>query len=127
MQKDFERWNSLKIKLNESRDKVFYAPREIWFCSIGVNVGAETDGKNEKFTRPVLVFKIFSEEMFLGIPITSKLRIGRPYYQFKIGENQNNAVLTQIRVLSRNRLERKIGTMSEHDFDQLRTQLIRLL
>lgn len=127
MQKDFDKWNALKTKLNDGKSTVFYSPREIWYCSIGLNVGVEADGKDEKFLRPVLVYKIFSEEMFLGIPITSRPHSGKAYYKFKIGNGENNAVLTQLRVMSRNRLERKITMMAEEDFEKLRVRLIRLL
>jgi hypothetical protein len=46
MEKDFWKWHSLK---SEIEGHVFVSPfyeREIWWCSIGANVGAEEDGKN---------------------------------------------------------------------------------
>jgi hypothetical protein len=43
MEKDFDQWNSLKKQLNEN-ERIFYAhPREIWWCSLGINIGAEID------------------------------------------------------------------------------------
>ena len=42
--------------------------KDIWWVSVGVNVGFEEDGKNDNFVRPVLVLKKFNNDMFLGIP-----------------------------------------------------------
>lgn len=127
MQKDFPNWNALKIKLNDNKQKVFWHPREIWICSIGANVGSEEDGKNENFARPVLIFKAFNENMFWGIPITSKSHTGKSYFRFKHADKDNEAILSQMRILSPKRLGRKVGVMSEDDFARLRNQLIRLL
>jgi hypothetical protein len=33
----------------------FYHKREIWWCSLGVNVGFEQDGTGTNYDRPVLV------------------------------------------------------------------------
>jgi mRNA interferase MazF len=63
----------------ESHYKVSPPPlfkeRDIWWVSIGVNVGFEEDGKHEKFLRPVLILKKFNKELFLGIPNSDKIQL----------------------------------------------------
>ena len=48
--------------------------RDIWWCSIGVNIGDEIDGKNELFHRPVLILKKFSSELCLVAPTSAMAR-----------------------------------------------------
>lgn len=102
-------------------------PREIWICSIGINIGSETDGKNMKYARPILVFKVFNSEMFWGIPLTTKYHTGKFYYNFNLGGVDNTAMLSQMRPLSAKRLDRKITTMPRSMFKKLRTKFIGLL
>ena len=47
MQKDFDKWNSLKKIFEKENRELFAHPREVWWCSLGVNLGAEIDGKND--------------------------------------------------------------------------------
>ena len=59
MEKDFDKWNSEKKLVDKktvNRDLFFYA-REIWWCSAGLNIGVEADGKNENYERPFLIIK----------------------------------------------------------------------
>ncbi len=49
------------------------------WCGFGENVGIEINGKNDLFSRPVLVFKKFSQYGFLGIPLTSQPHEGTRY------------------------------------------------
>lgn len=46
MQKDFDQWNSEKKGLEISGpESLQFHEREIWWCSIGINLGDEHDGK----------------------------------------------------------------------------------
>ncbi len=78
MQKDFNTWNKKKKVLDDNKIKYsfFYHEREIWWTSIGLNIGVETDGKNDSFERPVLIIKKFNKDMFWGIPLTSHKKEG---------------------------------------------------
>ena len=54
--KDFSGWIVLKEKLHKTRRR----PRtvsegDIWWCTVGENVGVEINGKGHLFARPVLV------------------------------------------------------------------------
>ena len=74
--KEFDRWNEKKKHANnkENDRNLFIHEREVWWCSLGVNIGVEIDGKNNDFERPVLLIKKFNGMMFWGIPLTSKTK-----------------------------------------------------
>jgi hypothetical protein len=42
-----------KQKLNEIEFNSYAHERDVWWCSLGVNVGVEADGKHGNFERPV--------------------------------------------------------------------------
>jgi len=120
MQKDFELWNKRKQTLDKikSRYNFFYDVREVWWCSVGVNVGVETDGKNEHFERPVLVIKKFNGDMFWGVPLTSKEKLGAHYLKVSHSNGFSWVMLSQIRVFSTKRMLRKLGVITEDRFKQ---------
>jgi hypothetical protein len=66
MQKDFDKWHNKKKKLDKNKIdyNFFYHEREIWWSSIGLNIGVETNGKSDHFERPVLIVKKFNKDMF---------------------------------------------------------------
>ena len=73
--KDYKNWHTSKIRLEreqfEEKKKPKFSERDIWWCSLGENVGYEQDGKHENFERPILILRKFSQDMFLGAPLTS--------------------------------------------------------
>ena len=117
--KNFDEWNDVKKSIDSkdiNRD-LFYHAREVWWCSLGQNVGAEADGKNEFFERPVLIIKKFNSEMVLAIPMTSKEKIGKYFLKVSHDKGDSYANLSQLKVISTKRLQRKIGMINEGDFN----------
>jgi len=122
MKKDFDEWNNLKKKIDEKQDSVnfYFHEREIWWCSIGINVGIETNGKNEDFERPVLILKVFNRNMIWYLPTTSSIRQSKFYYVFRINDMYKSINITQIKTIDSKRLIRKIGIVEEGDFNKIR-------
>src|SRR5262249_25693949 len=83
MKKNFDGWNEHKKQIHDSGERPFYHAREIWWCSVGVNVGNELDGTGHDHDRPVLVLRVFNAETFFGVALIGHLRTGR--YYFPIG------------------------------------------
>ncbi|HBM45364.1 MAG: 2,4-dihydroxyhept-2-ene-1,7-dioic acid aldolase [Parcubacteria group bacterium GW2011_GWF2_38_76] len=73
-QKNYKDWHVLKSEIENVGQEKKFREREIWWCSLGENIGFEQDGKNEKFERPVLILRKFNCGMFFGIPLTSQKR-----------------------------------------------------
>ena len=46
MQKDFPGWHRQKEQLHAQHHTPTFQEREIWWCSVGVNIGHEMDGKH---------------------------------------------------------------------------------
>ncbi len=64
MKKDFEKWHKVKSRTQERCSPPSFEEREIWWCSIGANVGVEEDGKSTLFSRPVLIIRKFNAMIF---------------------------------------------------------------
>lgn len=121
--KDFDTWNGLKKELNDTSLKRNPHIGEIWWCSIGVNVGSEEDGKNDLFERPILIIKKFSREMVWVLPVTSSMK-DSPYYFNLHGQS---AVLSQLRMISSKRLNRYSRNIAPEELDGIVDYLISFL
>ena len=97
MQKDFDKWNSLKRHLEIAgwSSQPFHE-RDVWWCSLGVNLGDEEDGKNNLFERPVLVLKKFNNRLAWVIPMTSKHKISPYYFLMENPTRTDSAILSAI-------------------------------
>ena len=120
MEKDFQKWHNKKKEIHESDELPYFYEREIWWCSLGVNVGYEQDGKHENFERPVLLLKKFNQHVLWAVPLTSKQKNGKYYYSFEFGKETSVAILSQLRLISSKRLLRKIGMISADDYAKIK-------
>jgi len=120
MDQDFNRWNELKKKIN-IRNPIYVSERDIWFCSVGLNVGSEQSGKHEFFERPVLVIKKVTVNTFIGVPLTSNKKKGSWYVE--IGSTSSSAIISQIKLFDTRRLARKITVISIEEFENIKDKL----
>ena len=113
MDKDFTRWHVTKQRIQDNAIRGFYREGEVCWCALGLNIGVETDGKGKSYTRPVLILKAFGQNAFLGIPVTSKIKTGKFYYDLNLGDGvPRQAMLSQIRFMDAKRLNRKITAIA---------------
>ena len=62
VQKNYKAWNILKTNINSVPNApLAYKERDVWWVSLGHNIGDEEDGKGNSFSRPVLIVKGFSK------------------------------------------------------------------
>jgi mRNA interferase MazF len=128
MEKDFDIWNEKKKAINRDLSRIFCHPREIWWCSLGVNIGFEQDGTGEHFDRPVVVIKSFSRNVFWGVALTSKQKDGAFYFSVGLVEGREaSVILSQVRLIDTKRLIRKGGVVDEKTFEELKSALQRTL
>ena len=128
--KDFNRWNERKKAVNKRTlaTDFFFLEREIWWATLGVNIGSEIDGKNQDFDRPVLILKKFSEKMLWILPITSYIGSnGEIFHAMQHSKITGSIPLPQLRVISANRLIKLSHRMSELEFIEVRKKIISLL
>jgi mRNA interferase MazF len=131
MAKDFRGWHSLKQTIDgiHRQRPIGYKERDVWWLSVGHNVGCEEDGKNLDFSRPVLVVKKFNDAMFWGIPLTSRQKTGSFYCSFLVSGTDvtNTALLSQLRVFDTKRFIKKMGMVNKQDFNTVKTKLTDFL
>lgn len=120
MEKDFDGWNVLKKKI-DSRNPIYVSERDVWFCSVGLNVGSEQCGKHELFERPVLVIKKVTSNTFIGVPLTSNKKKGTWYVE--IESTSSSAIISQIKLFDTRRLARKINVISIEEFEIVKNKL----
>lgn len=124
----FVQWTRLKFKIHTGDEIEFYfREREIWWCSLGANIGREQDGKHENFERPVLVLKKFNRSILWIIPQTSKNKIGKFYYQTNYKGVTYTFLLSQLRIMSSKRLTRKIRTLPGKEFEEIKSKIKNFL
>ena len=128
MKKPFPEWNTEKQSLEYStRNIPRVHEREIWWCSVGINIGDEQDGKHEKFERPILILKKFNASIVWAIPMTSKYKAGDYYQSISYGGETSTLILSQMRLISTKRLRRFIGKVSTGQFTMIRSKIKALL
>ena len=88
---------------------------EIIWCRFGINIGNENIGKGKYYRRPVLVLRKFTQDVFLGIPLTRKEKKGDWYHEIVHGDLKNFLILNQAKTLDRKRLENKMYEISEKE------------
>ena len=126
--KDFDTWNKEKKELeNIGHDTLSFHEREIWWCSIGLNVGDEQDGKNELFERPILILKKFNNRIAWVLPMSTKEKDGIYYYSLTHNEKVFTVILSQLRLISVKRFRRFIRKISPNQFKIIKNKLIGLI
>lgn len=123
--KDFSAWNGKKTSIhNSSSQRAYFHEREIWWCSLGANIGYEQDGKGQYFARPVVVVKKFNKELFWALPLTTKPKNGKYYFVLDLGDGmERRVILSQLRLIDAKRLRDKVATVPQDQFQALKRRL----
>ncbi len=127
MQKDFDQWNRQKKSTHGRQLRAPFKEGDVWWCSLGANVGDEQDGKGRFFSRPVLIFKKFNRHIFLGLPLSTVLKQNRFYHPLHFKGIDQCVVLSQLRLLDAKRLENRMGNLPSHEFENVKGKLKHLL
>lgn len=118
--KDFHDWNKKKIKIDENRTFNHPKEKEIWWCSVGVNIGCEVYGKGLDYTRPVLVINAEGSESFIGIPLTSNIKNKKYSCIIKTDDDVLHTVLVyQIRSFDKRRLMERKYALSNEEYSKI--------
>ena len=125
--KDFDMWNVLKKNIHEKEFNQYVHEREVWWCSMGLNVGSEQDGRNELFERPVLVLKKFNRHLLLILPITSKIKDNEYYVKFIHDKKTYSVITSQLKVISTKRLKDKMYTMNKDTYIIIQEALRKMI
>jgi mRNA-degrading endonuclease toxin of MazEF toxin-antitoxin module len=133
----FDAWNAekknIQHKINQEKPlteeekrkkRVYINEREVWYISLGQNLGSESHGK-KYFRRPVLVIKKVGS-MFFVVPMTTKGKENIFHHEvqsvtYNLNEYSNipeisRVQLSQARIVDKARFLERIATLSEDDF-----------
>jgi len=129
MIKEFDLWNTEK-KIVDSKlvnRSLFFHEREIWWCSAGLNIGVEANGKNENFERPMMIIRKFNTDMVWVLPLTTKGKQDNYHYKIESETIKSLVILSQVKTISTKRLIRKVGSVSETDFIEVISRFKKIL
>ena len=132
-------WFNLKKKLislffqkpSEYQRMPFCKTGDMYYAYLGVNIGNEIDKK-----RPVLVYqsrKMLTSHLVLVIPITSKIKNGIFHVLFETNDiigkkiDPGTMLIDQMRIISKQRLENKIGVISKEKIMQVKGVVQKIL
>ena len=123
--KKYDKWNEVKKDIVIKNKNLTFKVREIYWLSVGQNIGYEIYGKGDEYLRPVLILRKFSKESFLGIPLTSVSKDDMFHFEFTPIDKVkiNYAILSQIKLFSAKRIKSKMGKISQDDFKSLKEKL----
>ncbi len=119
--KRFLEWIGLKEKLDSIIHKAPYVSEgEIWWASIGENVGAEINGKSLDFSRPIVIFRKLAHGFYFVVPLTTQIRNGSWYVNFMEKDKLVCACLHQVRTIDYRRLRNRLGELDMDDFEKIK-------
>lgn len=125
--KKFLEWIGLKEKLDSNPQQIPHVSEgQIWWASLGENIGFEINGKSKLFTRPVLIFKKLSKEFYLVVPLTTRDHTGSWYVTYTHSGKSITACLQQIRSIDYRRLSSKLGVLDDSDFEKIKSGFKKL-
>lgn len=127
MEKDFDKWNSKKKEIENLSVKFLFKTGDIWWCSVGLNIKAESCGKGENYQRPVLILRKLSGGSFIGIPLSTQKKEGTWFCEITVHGEKRYALLYQIRMFSSNRFQRRLASLDDADFKKVKEKLEELL
>jgi mRNA interferase MazF len=117
-------WYRLKQVLWNKKSKIVFKQGDIWWCSLGMNLGEEMYGKGREFRRPVLVFRKFTSNSFLGLPLTKQEKQGTWYVEISVHGEKRWVMLNQARILDKKRLTNRIVALDRKDFDKVKEKYL---
>ncbi|MDD5377278.1 MAG: type II toxin-antitoxin system PemK/MazF family toxin [Candidatus Gracilibacteria bacterium] len=132
----FDEWNGEKKQIHMIDPDGFYVnEREIWYVKLGMNVGNESNGKQD-FRRPVLVVKKVGN-LFFVVPMTTKGKDSKFYHTLQKNEyiehyrdqipEVSRAQLSQVRIMDKRRFLDRIGYVHKEEFAEIKKKLRELL
>ncbi len=126
--KRFLEWIGLKQNLDALHFKPPYVNEgDIWWVSIGENVGSEISGKSKLFSRPMVILKKLSHGFYFAIPTSTSDKKGSWYVSFRQKGKDMNACLHQARSVDHRRLSNKLGRLDEEDYAKVKKAFLNLL
>jgi mRNA-degrading endonuclease toxin of MazEF toxin-antitoxin module len=112
----FDEWNDEKQRIDgKTSHPPFVSVGDIWWISIGKNVGTEINGKSNRYTRPAVILRKLKHDFYLIAPTTSQSKHGSWYVSVRHGNTTMSVCLHQIRTIDYRRVWSRIGTLADDE------------
>ncbi len=119
--KRFLEWITLKAELHYQNQKPPHVSEgDIWWASLGENIGREINGKDGLFARPVLIYKKLSHDYYFVIPFTSRNHVGYWFVPYSYRGKEMTVSLHQARSIDHRRISNKFGEMDIENFIRIK-------
>ncbi|MFH1947053.1 MAG: type II toxin-antitoxin system PemK/MazF family toxin [Candidatus Magasanikbacteria bacterium] len=123
----FIEWVKIKIRINFLEKAFYFSEGQIWWASVGQNVGIEQNGKNAGFERSILILKKFNNEQFWSLPLSTKVKKNKYNYIFKKEGKEFCISLSQIRVMDKKRLLRLMEILPNDNLLEIKILIKKFL
>ncbi len=130
MNKDFDKWNELKKKVDAEIIEPNRFPKEgeVWMSVVGQNIGFEQNGSGDNFSRPILIIKKFNNHMFWSLALSTKQKKFDFYFNYTDPNgNKVSVILAQLKLTSVKRLKRKIYDLSTDQLEEVKCKIKNFL
>lgn len=127
MDQEYDNWNIVKKELSKKEEKFFFKEGDIWWVSLGKNLGTESYGKGGIFRRPVLIIKKLNSNSCIVLPLTSKNKSGTWFTEITFQDKVKTVLLYQIKMINTKRFQRRLGVLDDNDFNKVKEKLKFLL
>ena len=114
------KWLKTKTRIQTQLNRPFYDEGSVWWCNLGYNVGDEENGKGEDFLRPVIVIRKFNKNICLVVPLSTKLKDNKYYYQIEFATITQSALISQIRTIDTKRFIKRKGQLTQNELKLLK-------
>lgn len=119
-------WADVKAGLNTTSDERIFSEGDVYWAAVGENIGVEINGKNSRYSRPVVILRKLSPKGFIGVPLTSRGHSGSWYIPFEFQGRAEYACVHQMRSMSTKRLYERMGRLSDEDLRRIRIGALSL-
>ena len=128
MKKEFDKWNEIKKQVDGRGLPRFYHPREVWWCSLGVNIGFEQDGTSSQYQRPVLIIRAFNRHVCLIVPLTTSAKKNKYHVSLGMIEDKEAfAIISQLRLIDTKRFTDRLVVIDKKIFEQIKNTVRSLI
>lgn len=125
----YNQWNTKKQALHNSdrTEVIYFKEGDIWWVSLGYNIGSESYGKGEDFKRPVLIVKKLSTDLCIVVPITTKPKSGSWFVEISVHKEARWCMLQHTRSLHKKRFWTKLCELDSLEVKKVKEKLKLLL
>ena len=124
---DYITFETIPILDDSKINRPSFKEQEIWWCSFGHNISDEENGKGDNFMRPVVILRKYNKNLALVAPTSTKLKDNQYYHTIEYESNKYSVLISQMKTIDTKRLQKKIVSLSDNDFQKLIQNIIKTI